>query len=461
MVPIILFIIGAYSIYCISDEKNNFENRPLESCGINEVINISQYIFGLTKLKKCIDDHLIIKPYIVIFNHSIKRIYGKSSDPNILIGKNGWQFLSNANDINGQYRGINKYKDFELRKVKMNINYYNSRLRSLGSKLFIIIIPTQQVIYSEFLPNYLSIVNPERRVHQLIKSLNSSTDVVPILYLEKCLKNNKKNGLLFNKTEGHWTELGALYGFECISDFVSRKVSEVSIVNPVEYKITEELTNFPPLDYNQILPKVRNNKLEYDIVSAIENSDKTVYIHNKKYGLQPTNLIIGDSFMENSRQYIADAFHNAQEIHTQQQGLGFKTILEDRPKNILYILTERFLNNVFYDISEIPPEIDLKINNPKISGKFNIDLIKIGSKKIRIAGWMHDADGVEPHRVVVVINNTPIYQSNMNRNRRDLQKKDNLLGFDFDITNLKSEVESVNIVPIYYDGSSEKFQIYP
>ncbi len=73
---------------------------------------------------------------------------------------------------------------------------------------------------------------------------------------------------------------------------------------------------------------------------------------------------------------------------------------------------------------------------------------------------MHDASGIEPHRVVIVINNIPIYQSNMNRNRRDLQVNDNLLGFDFDLNNIKSEVKSIDIVPFYYDGTSEKFRIY-
>jgi len=274
--------------------------------------------------------------------------------------------------------------------------------------------------------------------------------------------NHKKDGLIFNKSEGHWTELGALYGFECISRFIASKDKDIGVVDASHYKITEEVVNFPPIAYHQKLPRVRNSELKYTINKVFENFDNTVYIHNNNYGYKskPKTLIIGDSFMESSRQFIADAFHNAYEIHSQQQGLGFKVIENYAPKNIIYILTERFLNNLFYDISEIPPEKNLKIYSPAIPGKYNIDGLDINKERIKLAGWLHDSYGIEPHRIVIAVNNVPIYQSNPNRNRPDLNKTNNSLGFDY-VVNNNFVINSIDIVPFYFDGTSEKIRIYP
>jgi alginate O-acetyltransferase complex protein AlgJ len=459
-VPIVLFSIGIYSIFCVNDEKLSFENRPLEICSLIELSRVESYKFGFLKLKKCIEDHLIIKPYIVILNHALKKHYGKSGDPNILIGKNGWQFLSNANDINGQYRGVNRYTEIELRRAVHNILYYREKLKLLGSNLYIIVIPTQQVMYSEYLPNYLKVVNTERRVHQLINALGDFQPEIPILYLESCLRAHKKDGLMFNRTEGHWTELGALYGFECISKFLGSKNKDINLVNPSLYLKTYTYVNFPPISYNEKLITVTNPSLKFNTINSFENSDRTVYIHSENYINKPKTLIIGDSFMENSRQFIADAFQNAHEIHSQQQGLGFKTIIRDKPTNIIYIFTERFLNNVFYDISEISPEKYSKLDNPAIKSTYNIDNFQINSKDIRVSGWIHDHRGIEPHRIVVIINNNPIYQSNPNRPRPDLTKADNLFGFDFKVLHDNSNINSVDLIIHFYDGTAEKISIY-
>jgi hypothetical protein len=435
----------------------NYENRSLENCQIDHLPKFSTYKYGFNKVKRCVEDHLIIKPYIIRLAHTIKKQYGKSQDPNLIIGKSGWSFLANANDITNQYRGINRYTDIELNMVSENISYFTKILKSYNIDLYIIIIPTQQVIYSEYLPNFITVINNDRRIYQLLRTVQDNSN---ILYLQDCLLNKKKNGLLFNKVEGHWTELGGLYGFECISEFLSFRDKSIRKINIDKYQIKNVEVDFPPISYSQILPTVSNKDNKWDTRFITENSDNTTYIqslNNNKFSNK--TLINGDSFMEMSHQFIADVFQDAHIISHQRQGLGLSTILKYRPKRVVFIASERFLQNIFYDISEIYPSENFSKNRMSNIGKHNFDTLNITNNSIHLSGWAHNYKGVEAYKMIVLVNNLPIFQSNPNRYRPDLKLQDNRLGFDFNIQ-ISQNIKTIDLLIQYFDGSTELISAY-
>jgi hypothetical protein len=125
-------------------------------------------------------------------------------------------------DTLDDFLGRALYGDDELAVIKNGAENLQQRLtdEGLNTKLIIFISPNPATIYPETMPDFLAdqIVSNNSRLKQLTESFKNS----PVKFINPYdrLIREKENNFLYNRTDTHWNELGAYFGYCEIFDFI-------------------------------------------------------------------------------------------------------------------------------------------------------------------------------------------------------------------------------------------------
>lgn len=232
-------IVIAASLIFFNWEKGKLsvsENRQLASFPqiIKEDGKISDTLF--IELKNWFDDNLGFREAYFTLSSTINYNVFKKTNANVEIGKDGWLYYDNENNleiVRGNYPNFDETHLKQYLKDQLEIN---EKLKAQNIDYVLVLPPSKVSIYPEFIASgdYSVTQTPADKLADYIEE-NSDIKVIRLkeTLLEEKAKTDKN---LFFKTDSHWSVPGRYVGYKkIINDLTSWGIVSGDNLN-VEFK---------------------------------------------------------------------------------------------------------------------------------------------------------------------------------------------------------------------------------
>ncbi|MDD3415393.1 MAG: hypothetical protein PHY47_15520 [Lachnospiraceae bacterium] len=342
----IFILIVPTLIWNIILPENNVtnENRVLKD---KPELKLNKIIDYPSEMNDYVNDHLPFKQNIVTINSFIKyKLLSMSPEDYVIKGKDDWLFYNSKargeTDSLGDYLGTIHYKKEELEIIKNELLEKQKYFSDRGIEFYIMLCPNKEQIYSEYMPDYFVVQNPESRLDELVSYLEENTDI-PIIYLkQKLIENKNNNRPLYFKWDTHWNNAGGYVGFYELMKAMGRQqgILSYSEMNFTQYeRLDADMTrmiNMTPggKDYNY---NPENFKNDIEAINKKTENDATYYMSN---GTDKEKIILyRDSFGEALIPYISKTFNDS--IFITNRIIDNELIESEKPDIIVYEVVER------------------------------------------------------------------------------------------------------------------------
>ena len=154
----------------------------------------------------------------------------------VAVGKDGWLFLNKLDNSLKQHSQISIPKKTDQINRYLNIQKRkHDFLQRRGIKYFIVIAPDKETIYPDYLPSYIRYPNHECLTDDIMDSSVDSD--LNIISLKQALLGARKNygEILYYKTDTHWTDLGAFYGYKHIIKEMEKQLGPLESLDIESY----------------------------------------------------------------------------------------------------------------------------------------------------------------------------------------------------------------------------------
>ena len=349
-----------YKIFYDSFDHTNYENRTLASKPILVLTNINEYP---KKYEEYFNDYLPFRNELVklknlndifIFKNVFNRI--------VFLGKEKWLFH--------KWNNIYSFNEEELETAKNNLIHFRDELKKKNIDFILLICPDKQLVYPEYVPNYIKGKLPNNGTEIFVEYIKNNTDIKVVYPKEELLKYKDKYQLYY-KYDAHWNTLGAYIEYTQLMKSFGIYIDNIDNVDIKDFDGNQSY-NLGVYQYNDMAYLLSLNSLKY------YNDDKTYIISNyitknyetnyyissenfsfnsKSYKSKDNIIIIRDSFGLNMIDYIATGFRQSKFIHLDT--FKNENITECKPDIVVFQLVEwdlkgRILNIIpNYKIEEI------------------------------------------------------------------------------------------------------------
>ena len=162
------------------------------------------------------NDHFGFRTQLVLaHNRLVYGLFRTSPTEKVLIGRQGWLFLSRLADFTNEidyYRAVKPFSLRELAEFKRVLEERRDWLAGRGIKYLFMLAPNKSTIYPEFMPASVNRVHPRTRMDQLADYLARYSDL-RILDLRPALLKEKQSLRVYHKTDSHWNYLGGYIAY--------------------------------------------------------------------------------------------------------------------------------------------------------------------------------------------------------------------------------------------------------
>jgi alginate O-acetyltransferase complex protein AlgJ len=243
-------------------EKRNPTTKPV---WIWERENVEKYF---NEINSWINDNFAFRTQMIQYYSSLLYLGGVSSNPQkIIVGKNNFLFLGNSfNEVMDQVTGKILFDEQQLTKWKSSFQLRSKYLDLLGIPFYAVMVPKKHTVYPEYLPDY--IIPVKENVFDQILNSGPGFD---LLHLKDTLISSKAywGDLLYNKTDSHWSEIGAYIGYLKV---INHLKSDFGDLAPIELDREDFLVRPHPGGQNKFILNLLVDMKDYDI--SINKSDK-------------------------------------------------------------------------------------------------------------------------------------------------------------------------------------------
>ncbi len=322
-------------------KKASFPHLKKDSIGLffKEVNNYYKDNFGLREY------------FSNIYLQFKYKILHESPKPSVtIIGKKGFFYLGNkfSNVVEESY-GQKFFSDKELIKRRKRFKERLQWLKSRGIAFYIVIPPNKHTLYKEYFPYKYKYT--QTRKQQWIEYMTKAGLGEHIIDLEKHLRPKKRKGLLYQKLDSHWNELGAFYAYQAIIDHINTKIP-IKKLSLKDYKITYKkelggnsgMIGLKIKEENPILTPIFDTTAISESNYSFYKSDK-IWEHrnintSKKYKI----LLFRDSFATLLRPYLSQTFGECSCIWNKE--FDKKIIEKEKPDIVIIEHVERYLERI-------------------------------------------------------------------------------------------------------------------
>ena len=256
-------------------------------------------------------------------------------------GKNDWYFLGDQwNILFKDNFGNFDYTKQELIEIKEYLQTLKEGLASRGVEFYIVVPPNKHRIYSEELPFQLQQNNT--RLEVLNSYLKKEIDF-EIIYLRDTLIANKKESLLYYKTNTHWNDIGAFIGYQKTINTIDPNIFKANFTDyNIDYNssIKGDITNMINLknDESAIILK---KKTSYQ-VKSIKSTYQFEHFENSN---QDKKLVMyRDSFATSWIQFFNESF--GETIYLRDYNVDYSFIDHEKPDVVIFEVVERNLSSI-------------------------------------------------------------------------------------------------------------------
>ena len=243
-------------------EKRNPTAKPLWKW---EPGNLKKYFDGLDSY---VNDNFAFRTQMIQYYSTFLYLGGVSANPQkIIIGKNDFLFLGNSfNEVMDQVTGKIHFDEKQLIKWKSSFQLRNKYLDLMGIPFYVVMVPKKHTVYPEYLPDY--IIPAKENVFDQIINTDPGFD---LLHLKDTLISSKAywGDLLYNKTDSHWSEIGAYIGYLKIINHLKTDFNELV---PLELNKEDFVIKPHPGGQNKFILNLLVDMNDFD--ASINSHDK-------------------------------------------------------------------------------------------------------------------------------------------------------------------------------------------
>jgi alginate O-acetyltransferase complex protein AlgJ len=163
------------------------------------------------KFEDYYNDHFGFREVLIKrYHREMRKRFGQSGVPDVIVGKEGWYFYTPVLD---DFRGLRPLTEQKLISWKEDVVRKRDWLAKQGIHYLFVFAPDKQTIYPEYLPDYFQKAKGTTPIEQFTEYLKQDPDV-EILDLRPGLLSAKSEGRLYLKTDTHWNSYGAFVGYK-------------------------------------------------------------------------------------------------------------------------------------------------------------------------------------------------------------------------------------------------------
>jgi alginate O-acetyltransferase complex protein AlgJ len=279
-----------------------------------------------------------------IYNEIQYRFLGSNVYQNVLIGKEGWLYLTDEDNLR-YFQCDQPFSPGELDTLVKNVKEMHKFSKENGAEFVFLIAPNKESIYPEFLPDGIGKSGKSCRMDQVLQALQKSG--LETLDLRKTLAAEKTSDQLYYKTDTHWNDTGAFLAYravlsELINVFPSLQIWSSAEFLPVNRSRGGDLSKLIPLldpifEETVILEPIRDRKAV--IAQGVDNQTILSETGVKSY---PDAVVFRDSFFMGLLPFFAENFN--QSLYRWSFDFDKNLILSEKPDIVIYEIAERYLN---------------------------------------------------------------------------------------------------------------------
>ena len=309
------------------EEKSEVENRNLakykslvekDKKGRKDKINI---YYGID-FNSWLNDHFRFREYILSnFSYWKMVVNNRFENEFVLSGKNNFYFRKGNIKPIINHRNISENEYIETKK---SIERFYDFCYKNDIDLYILIIPRAPEVYKEEL-NGVNFDNYAGFYSNHINKINQELKV-NVLYAFDILNNSKNQGLVYFKTDHHWSYFGGYLGYRLVINEMIKKYPDLNSKSENDYIITcEEMRlgwgsifgqlNLARKNYKKAYPYdtkyIRYKYKNENSISGIwkdTDSDKSWVIIRNNSGYNKKIFLFGDSYIRYYYPYFTHTF---------------------------------------------------------------------------------------------------------------------------------------------------------
>ncbi len=360
LVAIFMFILYAPTLFTISGMSDGENTEKGGASYIETDEDTGKLNKIIRKVESAYNNNFGLRNLLIRVNSSINlNIFNVPSTDRVVLGEEGWLYygIDEGRNVTDQFRGIVKFTNEELEKIRINLEEKRNWLESKGIPFILIITPDKESIYPEYYNKIYKRVSDETRLDQLLKYLNNNSDI-HVIDLREELIRRKSQERLYYVTDSHWNEYGAYYGYKVLIEEIGKHISiskpkaieEFNIVKDYREAGGGDLANMLslpkkyPEEHILLQPKIpRESKpfIDYDYKlirgAVMKNEDNNL----------PRLLIFRDSFTVALGPFISEHFSEA--VYQWDQYFDSSLVKEVKPDIIVQQVVERNLAKLLID----------------------------------------------------------------------------------------------------------------
>ncbi|HEY5984313.1 MAG TPA: hypothetical protein VIU38_12660 [Anaerolineales bacterium] len=272
-----------------------------------------------------------------------------------LRGSEGWIFFAGDASLK-DFQGLGRLAPRDLEKFRRGMDKLNGYLAQRGTALLVVIVPDKSTTYASFMPKEIPVLGSNSLRDQFVQYMNDRGNF-NVLDLAPALNKYTDQGRLYYKTDSHWNDLGAYYGYVEIMHALSRTLPQLR-PRPLadfdlQWTVSQGTTDLPyimgGLDLPEESPELRLRQPEpYSSVATRLSTGDVMVVDINPSGPPFRVLVFGDSFSEWLRQFLVLDFGRVTTVpyHALGGDEVYSWIEREAPDVVIIEVGERLLGNL-------------------------------------------------------------------------------------------------------------------
>jgi len=295
-------------------------------------------------------DHLPFRSDMIEMFAALEyKLFGKSINSNVIVGKEDWLFYSNPADGSpiDTYKGTDHFTQEQLEQIANNLIAARDQIESKGIEFVVMFPPNKESIYTEHMPSHVKRVSEINRCDLLVTYLRENTNL-RVVYPQDALMTEKERRPVYYHQDTHWNHLGGYIGSAALLEELGlnpKQLDELTITdNDV---LSGDLRNMGRLDL------VMGKDVDYringfsDYTADIVEQDLDNFIRLKSNNFNGKKLMmLRDSFGTAMMEYMPSYFEDSVLVHW--RAFESDMIDAEQPDVFVLELVERSIIRLLY-----------------------------------------------------------------------------------------------------------------
>lgn len=345
----------------VNENVNKEENRTLAKVPADFLakgkINES---FG-KQFESWFNDRFGARKYFLLLHTTVENLIsaGHVENDKAFLGQEKWLFYKGDKSVE-LFQNRLQFTNCQLEVIHRNLLHIKSYLSNHNCDFYVLVAPNKADVYGEYYKKGIHKVRNEDRLHFLKCYLESQQNPFKVIYPLSELNNHKSDGLMYYKTDTHWSEAGAYVGYLALMEEIRKQHPNIDFLSPNQMKYSGK--NKPSGDLTAMLNL--NNKHWYDKDEYINPEPHKGFHYSveetipkkggrKDYFIRTVNqnkkgkvLVFRDSFSSALIPYVSETFGEVIYIWTHDLNGNIKLVEKEKPDIVIHELVSRYTQDL-------------------------------------------------------------------------------------------------------------------